>query len=67
MQQVVLKHCAIVITQWKESGTIQTDTETDQNLDIWIECENELLHEQEEAKKPKKKIAKERCAGYNAP
>ena len=39
--------------QKKESGTVQTDTELDQNLDLWIERENELLCEQEDAKKPK--------------
>jgi len=57
--QLVNERRAVVAVQKKESGTVQTDTELDQNLDLWIERENELLREQEDAKKPKEVLQRE--------
>ncbi|KAG0130920.1 hypothetical protein HOY82DRAFT_539695 [Tuber indicum] len=54
-----LKNPDITIWQLKESRTVQRDTELDHNLDLWIERENELLHQQEDAKKPKEVLQKE--------
>ena len=59
MRQLVNERRAVVAVQKKESGTAQTDTELDQNLDHWIERENELLREQEDVKKPKEVLQKE--------
>jgi len=53
IRQLVNERQAVVAVQKKESRTVETDTELDQNLDLWIKRENELLCEQEDAKKPK--------------
>ena len=37
MQQIVQDRRAIVVIQRKESGTVQMDSELDQNSYIWIE------------------------------
>ncbi|KAH8152749.1 uncharacterized protein LAJ45_02973 [Morchella importuna] len=42
----------LVQQERKESGTVQLDSEMDQNLDRWIEREDELLKEKQDAKKP---------------
>ncbi|KAG0643060.1 hypothetical protein HOY80DRAFT_998007 [Tuber brumale] len=57
--QLVNECLAVVMTQKEDCGTVQTDTELDQNLDLWIEHTNELLREQEDAKKPKEVLQKE--------
>ena len=49
----------VVDAQRKESGTVQRDTEIDQNLDIWIEREDELQREREDAQKPKSVLEQE--------
>jgi len=53
IRQLVNERRAVVVVYKKESGTVQTDTELEQNLDHGIEWENELLREQEDVKKPK--------------
>ncbi|RPA89135.1 hypothetical protein L873DRAFT_1796284 [Choiromyces venosus 120613-1] len=57
--QLVNERRTVVTTQKKESETVQMDTELDQNLDLMIEHENELLLEQEDAKKPKEILQRE--------
>jgi len=47
---------ALVQEQQRESGTVQTDSEMDQNLDRWLEREDELKKEIEDAKKPKERL-----------
>ena len=59
IRQLVNERRAVVAMQKIESGTVQTDTELDHNLDLWIERENELLREQEDAKKPKEVLQRE--------
>src|SRR5207302_4629384 len=59
IHQLVNEHRAVVAAQKKGSGTAQTDTELDQNLDLWIERENELLREQEDAKKRTEALQRE--------
>jgi len=56
IKQLADEWYTLVQEQQHESGTVQTDSEMDQNLDLWLERENELKKEIEDTSKPKVRL-----------